>query len=158
MRLDMYKAFGVAILLVMFSMDLSALHPVWSQYDIEREYTIEGILKRIEIGSPHSFFHVLVVDEYGDEGIVKVEWGSAAFLQNRHTINRSSVRLEQQIRVRGYLSNNREDLMIWPMFMHTEYDLSYDRRSCNEIEKLGRKCEVLTTTRPLWPVLPENDQ
>lgn len=146
-----------AVLLV-FSTGLLAHHPVQSQYDIEREYTIEGILKRVEIGSPHSFLHVLVVDEYGDEGIVRAEWGSASTLQNHHSFNRSSIRLEQRIRVKGYLSTNREDFMIWPMFIHTEYDMSYDRRSCNAVAKSGGKCEVLTTNPPLWPVLPENEQ
>jgi len=50
-----------------------AHHSVKSQYSINRLYTIEGVLKRVEIASAHSFLHVLVIDENGDEGFVRVE-------------------------------------------------------------------------------------
>ena len=147
----------LAVLLGLFSINVSAHHPVVSQYNIERQYTIEGILKRVEIGSPHSFFHILHVDENGDEGIVKVEWGSASTLLKLHSINRSTIRLEQRIRVRGYMSINREDFMMWPMLIHTEYDIFYDRINCNTLTKSGRRCEVLTSNPPLWPLLPSQE-
>ena len=71
-----------------------AHHPVISQYSINSLYTIEGVLKRVEIASPHSFLHVLVIDEKGDEGIVRVEWGSASSLNRNLSLNRSSIRTE----------------------------------------------------------------
>ena len=130
-----------------------AHHPVDSQYDMSRQYTIEGTLKRIELASPHSFMHVHVVDENGDEGIVRVEWGAASSLANLYQISRGSIRLDQKIRVSGYLSRNREDFMIWPMSIYTEFDFAYDRQNCNRIERTGRRCVVLKDTPPLWPVL-----
>jgi hypothetical protein len=147
------------ILLAMTLVNVSAAHHrVKSQYSLNTLYTIEGVLKRVEIASPHSFLHVLVIDENGDERIVRVEWGSAASLNRNLSLNRSSIRTEQRIRVPGYLSNSRDDFMIWPMTMVTEFDLDYDRIDCNVISKSGGKCAVLTDIPPLWPVLDINDQ
>ena len=134
-----------------------AHHPIQSQYNIEQEYTIEGILKRVEIGSPHSFLHVFVVDENGDEGVIRIEWGSASSLSRYYAIDRNSIQIEQRIRVRGYLSKNREDFMIWPMYIHTEFDLEYDRRLCNSIQRSGNLCRVLTDSPPLWPVFSDDN-
>jgi hypothetical protein len=72
-RFDLIRISILASICFLLSMNSYAHHPVQSQYAIDREFTIEGVLKRVEISSPHSFLHMLVVDEHGDEGIVKVE-------------------------------------------------------------------------------------
>ncbi|MEX0619152.1 MAG: DUF6152 family protein [Pseudohongiellaceae bacterium] len=147
-------SFLLAITLAVTSAPVHSHHPVQSQYSLDQEYTIEGLLTRVEFGSPHSFLHVLVTDENGDEGNIRVEWGSAMSLGRLYSIDRSAVQTGQRIRVTGFLSRNREDFMIWPLSIYTEFDLEYDRRACNAIERSGQRCHVLTDSPPLWPLLP----
>jgi hypothetical protein len=151
---DSSKRYFLITVLVLsgLSQVVVAHHPVAPQYELDREYTIAGVLSRVELGSPHSFLHVDVTDEDGQLATVRVEWGSASSLNRLYSISRSGIQLSQKIRVRGFLSKNRDELMMWPMSIHTEFDLEYDRATCNLIEKEGKRCVVLTESPPLWPV------
>jgi hypothetical protein len=133
----------------------SAHHPMNSQYSTIHQYVVEGVLQRVDIGSPHTLFYVEFIDNNNDSKTMKVEWGSGATLNRYYSIGSHSIQTGQRIRVTGYLSNNPEDLMLWPTSIYTEQELAYDRDSCNEVQKSGKPCVVRTQTPPLWPVLDQ---
>jgi hypothetical protein len=155
-RFNRYSLVLLCTFVFFLTQAASAHHPMSSQYSTVNQYVIEGVLKRVDISSPHSLFFVQIIDKNNATKLVKVEWGSGTTLNRYYAIDSHAVQTEQRIRVTGFLSNNPEDLMIWPTSIYTEMELSYDRKACNEFQKSGEPCLVLTNDPPLWPVLNGN--
>ncbi len=143
----------VLILAVLLMSSLAlAHHNVTNRYVLEQQHTVEGILREVKIGNPHSYLYVQLPDEGNEPNKVMVEWGAAKSLAGNYGIGRSTLITGQQIRVTGYLSINPEQFMMWPMVILTEFDLNYDRVECIAFQRAGQKCKVLTDHPPLWPV------
>ena len=62
------------------SFSAAAHHSFAALYDIDREISIEGRVVLFAVRNPHSFLHVVAVDENGAELRWAVEWGAAATL------------------------------------------------------------------------------
>lgn len=62
------------------SFSAAAHHSFAALYDIEKEITIEGRVVLFAVRNPHSFLHVVGVDENGADKRWAVEWGAASTL------------------------------------------------------------------------------
>ena len=66
-----------------------AHHSFTALYDGEEKVTIEGRIATVTVRNPHSFVHVLVTDQAGEQVRWAIEWGSANELGRltRDTLN-----------------------------------------------------------------------
>ena len=78
----------------------SAHHSFAGTYHEEATLTIEGELVQFMYRNPHSFVHVLAVDDNGEEQRWAIEWGGIAQL-NRQGVDRFTLKPGETVRIIG---------------------------------------------------------
>ena len=69
----------------------NAHHSYAATYDVSRSVRLEGELVRFEYRSPHSYLHMMVVDEHGETQRWAVEWAAPTALV-RQGVSRDTLR------------------------------------------------------------------
>jgi hypothetical protein len=69
----------------------NAHHSYAATYDVSKSVRLEGELVRFEYRSPHSYLHLMVVDEHGETQRWAVEWAAPTALV-RQGVSRDTLR------------------------------------------------------------------
>ena len=94
------------IILVVLSMSLgisapSLAHHSFAMFDNQNEMWLDGTISLFQWTNPHSFIHVTIIDENGDE----VEWaleGGSPNILGRNGWKRTSLEIGEHVRVLIY--------------------------------------------------------
>ena len=78
-----------------------AHHAFATEFDVNRQVTLEGKVVKVELINPHSWIHVRVVDDKGNAADWMIEGGSPNALVRRG-VTKNSVPIGSELIVRGY--------------------------------------------------------
>ncbi len=81
-------------------------HAFSAEFDKDAPVTLQGEVTRIEWINPHAWIHLDVVDEQGETVAWMVEGGTPNTLL-RAGINKNSIPIGSQIKVRGYQAKDK---------------------------------------------------
>lgn len=118
-------ALTTAIAALCFAASVSAHHSFATHYDGANIVEISGVLSEVKMRSPHSFFEVDVTNENGEVETWEVE-AHAVPLLRRLGINRDTMKVGDQVTIRGPRSRRPEKLLLFGAQINTGSGESFE--------------------------------
>jgi hypothetical protein len=111
MRHEHLRLFGAITLSLQLSSTIYAHHSFAAQYDASKPIEMRGTVTKVEWTNPHARIYIDVRDDKGQIGNWNFEMASPNILV-RNGWKQNTVRVGDQITVRGYLARKGERMAI----------------------------------------------
>jgi len=102
----MKKLLIILLLSIGSSMNAMAHHAFSQEFSVDLPVNLNGIVTKVELINPHSWIHIAVVNEDGEEESWMIEGGSPNSLF-RQGVTRDSIPIGAELNVFGYQARDR---------------------------------------------------
>jgi len=105
----MKKIFKLMLMLAsIYTINANAHHAFAQEFSVDLPVSLKGIVTKVELINPHSWIHISVTDESGEEISWMIEGGSPNSLF-RQGVTKNSIPVGAELEVFGYQARDRSN-------------------------------------------------